>query len=904
MATVAERLASTHEELLTLYTTIPILTPCLDAIKTNQAQFVSLNNRIRQLQEEITTGHGKTDRMRKQLDWAFTLGKKADMERQYQTELKKVRLLESERRATLRQRDDVVTVKLTESVFDRSKDPVANADFPEELYWQLELKECDEKIGKSRQDLGKSQMALTALSRAANLSEAALMAFLGYANAAYKVWSAEYALQASRKMRLYLRVELSLSNAYSNYQSARAAVPSVVQTMDLPLPASSAQEYFEHMGRTGLGRKLSPVKAFDKEPELRAFITHLRSCHRTVERIVEQETAFLNGLTKYRDSVVPRLAKIRRHVFQESCLGGFQIEGWEDEQGRSLLGPEADLLVRGGLIEVHESSARVAEAIAEAAAEAAAAAVSGSFAPVTLSMGGSSSGGRNEGEGPSGRHSRRSSRGEVGDTVNGGVSLTTGNAPSSSSSSSSPHGGAGVAGHSEQNDEGQMIVRVGRAPLSTVAPNNQLGSQVLMEVDRDRRARAAAAKVAASGSGSGGGGHGGSGSGSSGGIRSKFWRRDGSRSRSRSRARSRSVTESGEMEVLDSQSNILQGRRGSGQPILPQSFSLSRVSSGPEDAVVPTMDDRARISSTRSDGRPHQRPTHRHNVPSLSISHVDDIIGGEHHQLDAAGNEARPRVMTMDEYVGVGEVERAFDEGHMDADAGFVYAYLDPTRADQHRSLPASSSRPAANSLTSTSTGGSLSSTSSSSGVYIPFRHNGRSLSISTLNADAEYGPDLIPSYGEHRRHRPLNPEDVFVMAAPPSASFGSTWMGDQPPPFSETNDTNNIVSSSHRSHQQGALPPTPPLSSSSLSSSSSTTTLAGGLHRLRSRSLSPSPHNRMPLLHAAQLGSSSPQGLHSFGMTSGLACPDGLGRALGSISDEHLDHLDHRHNPPPEYTA
>ncbi|KAG0228521.1 hypothetical protein BGW42_002112 [Actinomortierella wolfii] len=853
MATVAERLANAHEELLKLYTTIPVLTPCLDAIKTNQAEFVALNNRIRHLQEEITVGHGKTERIRKQLDRGFTLGKKADMERQYQQELIRVQSLETERRATLRQRDDVVTVRyklhsdrdkllhmtrqlkrLTESVFDRSKDEVANADFPEELYWQLELKECDEKIGKCRQDLGKFQLALTALSRAANLSEAALMAFLGYVDAAYKVWSAEYALQASRKMRLYLRVELSLSNAYSNFQSARASVPQIVHHMDVPLPASSVQGYFEPMGRSGLGRKLNPVKEFDKEPELRAFIAHLRGCHKAVERIVEQETARLNSLSKYRDSVVPKLAKIRRHVFQDSCLGGYKVEGWEDEHGRSLLGTEADLLVRGGVVEVQESSARVSAAIAEAAAEAAAAAASGSFLPVSLSLNGS------EGESSSSsRHNRRSSRGDNSESANG-----------------ASHG-SGAPGQGETNGEGQMIVRVGRAPLSTVAPNNQLGSQVLMEVDRDRRAKAAAAAAAAAASGSSTGRR----------SRSKFWRRDGSRSRSRSRARSRSITDGGDEEIQDVQNNRSQARRGSGHIARPPIFSLSRTNTASDDAVVPTGDNEPASQSTpplrtntppsSSRSEPQQRPTHRHNVPSLSISHADGLTS---HPLDVAA-EHRPRVMTMDEYVGVGEVERSFDEGYTDVDMPFVYAYLDPTVADHHRSLPA----------TSSAVSTSVSSAISSPGVYIPISH-GRSLSISTLNPDAEYESNLIPTYGEHLRHRTLNPEEVFLVPAT-STSFGSRIMAadimsnDNPPPFSANSE--DIIS------------PTTMLTLGSPQSA----------HRFRSRSLSPSPHHRN-------------QSLSSSRLVPNLSCVDELGRIQETSSDGHLPLLDNHHNPPPEYTA
>ena len=85
-------------------------------------------------------------------------------------------------------------------------DEVANTDFPEELYWQLELKEYDIKISALRQQVIKYKIALSNLARATNLSEAALMALLGYPDAAYKVWRVEYALKASQKMRLCMYI--------------------------------------------------------------------------------------------------------------------------------------------------------------------------------------------------------------------------------------------------------------------------------------------------------------------------------------------------------------------------------------------------------------------------------------------------------------------------------------------------------------------------------------------------------------------------------------------------------------------------------------------------------------------------------------------------------------------------
>ncbi|ORZ27187.1 hypothetical protein BCR41DRAFT_150897 [Lobosporangium transversale] len=220
MSTVAERLEEAHEYLLKLYTSIPILTPSLEKIKTNQAEFVHLNNRLRQLQESISLRQSKVEKIRKQLDSVFTINK-AEFEKSYRHEINELKAVENERRACLRQRDSVVTVKyqlekeratlleetrqlkkLTESVFDRSKDQVANADFPEELYWQLELREYDVKITDTSRQLTKYNTALSNLARAANLSEAALVAFLGYPDAAYKIWRVEYALKASQKMRL------------------------------------------------------------------------------------------------------------------------------------------------------------------------------------------------------------------------------------------------------------------------------------------------------------------------------------------------------------------------------------------------------------------------------------------------------------------------------------------------------------------------------------------------------------------------------------------------------------------------------------------------------------------------------------------------------------------------------
>ncbi|KAI1306710.1 hypothetical protein EDD11_004686 [Mortierella claussenii] len=495
MSTVAKRLEEAHEHLLQLYTSIPILTPCLEKIKTNQAEFVALNNRLRQLQETVSTGQYRSDKARKQLDSVFTINK-TECERAYRQEISELKAVEDERRACLRQRDSVVTVKyqlhkeratlleetrqlkkLNESVFDRSKDEVANADFPEELYWQLELKEYDFKITEVHRQLSKYHTALSNLARAANLSEAALVALLGYPDAAYKVWRVEYALKASQKMRLYLRVELSLSNAYSNEDVAREACPSIVPSLTTPIKPSTVQFYFEPIS------KKQGIRPFSKERELRVYIAQLRTAHRAAEMLVAQETERLHAMQSYRESIIPLLAKIRRHVFQNSCLGGYRIEGWEDEQGRSLLGQEADVLVRGGIHEVGiptltrplfpSSSSQNVPTLQRpnplAAVE----------SNVTSSTNTSGSGNSSSG---------------TADTELDEETMNTGSRERRSN---------GRGTDQEHNDQetaidpnrpvvvhgGRVVVSAGRAPLSTLSPSNVLGSEVLMQVDRQRQAK-------------------------------------------------------------------------------------------------------------------------------------------------------------------------------------------------------------------------------------------------------------------------------------------------------------------------------------------------------------------------------------------------------------------------------
>ncbi|KAF9397149.1 hypothetical protein BGX21_009176 [Mortierella sp. AD011] len=436
MSTVDERLKEAHEHLLQLYTSIPILTPCLEKIKTNQAEFVAISGRLRQLQEAHTTALYKVDKAKKQLVSVFNINK-TDSVAVYERATSDFKVIENERRLCLRQRDEIVT-----EVFDRSKDEVANADFPEELHWQLELKDYDFKIDDVRRQLSKYKVALSNLARAANLSEAALVAFLGYPEAAYKIWKAEYALKTSQKMRLYLRVELSLSNAYSNEDAARQACPTIVPLLATPVRPSTVRPYFEPIKRGGIRR-------FDAEREMRIYIAEIRSAHKTAEMYVAQETERLNAMLRYRESIIPLLSKIRRRAFQDCCLDGYKIEGWEDEQGHSLLGTEADILVRGGIHEVGTPTSTMP-----------------SFAPNSSSSQAV----------PNLQH--RNSVDDSTDTDEEHMNTSRGR-----------RGSARVVPDADQDSSLDSLLASGSAPLSILAPSNSLGSDVLVMVDRDRRAK-------------------------------------------------------------------------------------------------------------------------------------------------------------------------------------------------------------------------------------------------------------------------------------------------------------------------------------------------------------------------------------------------------------------------------
>ncbi|KAK3846492.1 MAG: hypothetical protein J3R72DRAFT_433934 [Linnemannia gamsii] len=719
MTTVAERLGEAHEQLLKLYTSIPVLTPCLESIKSNQSEFVVLSSRLRHLQEIIRSGQIRADKARKQLDSVFTIHK-GECERSYRQEINDLKTYEDERRITLRQRDDVVTIKyqlqkeravlleetrqlkkLTESVFDRSKDEVANTDFPEELYWQLELREYDIKISEFRNTVSKYNIALTSLARAANLTEAALMAFLGYPDAAYKVWRVEYALKASQKMRLYLRVELSLSNAYSNTDNAREACPSIVSLQAPPVKPSAAQAYFEPVTRNAKGKY--KVVPFDSEQPLREYIARLRTAHKTAERMLAQETERLNAMQAYRESIIPRLAQIRRHVFQNSRLNGYQIEGWEDAMGRSLLGPEADILVRGGIHTVgpvphaESSGTQIRPPISSSSSQSVPSNNSSeSFQEDEETMNTVHSSGRRG----SGRH--------VPDVDDQG-------------SSSDPHRPMTV-------HDIRVVLSAGGAPLSTIAPGNMLGSEVLMQVDRQRqaketkerekvrarsRSRSGREPEPSSSSSPGSYDHQGS---------NGFSALGGTSASSSSSNNNSNGTGGGDREGRKKSRGLFgfaRGRRNSssnrapeaGDAVVPSTiaptppiFQLSGRNHRSSIDVSHNVRDRLQQSQDSE-----SRGGHRRNVPSISISNEDDDNGLAQHPLrrgmldnasliqlpssvsestfrtmgtSGASNtndappppfsmQSRPRVISMDEYVGIGPVAcggdepiRPYNDGH------------------------------------------------------------------------------------------------------------------------------------------------------------------------------------------------------------------------------------------------
>ncbi|KAF9086626.1 hypothetical protein BGX29_001302 [Mortierella sp. GBA35] len=811
MTTVAERLGEAHEQLLKLYTSIPVLTPCLENIKANQAEFVTLNSRLRRLQEIISAGQLRADKARKQLDSVFTINK-GEYEKAYRQEINDLKTYKDERRICLRQRDDVVTVryklqkekailleetrqlkKITESVFDRSKDEVANTDFPEELYWQLELREYDIKITEVRNMVSKYNIALTSLSRAANLTEAALMAFLGYPDAAYKVWRVEYALKASQKMRLYLRVELSLSNAYSNADSAREACPNIVSLQMPPVKPSAAQAYFEPITKNSKGKyKIVP---FNAEAPMRDYITHLRAAHKTSERMLAQETEHLNAMQAYRESIIPRLAQIRRHVFQNSLLGGYQIEGWEDSMGRSLLGTEADILVRGGIHDVGP----VPHAASLASSTRPPLSTSSSQSVPTT---GSSDSFEMDEEAMNTGHSRerRGSGRNVPDVDEQDRSID-------------PNRPITVR-------DGRVVLSVGRAPLSTIAPGNMLGSEVLMQVDRQRqaqeqkdkekiraRSRSRSGREPEPGSSSSSGSYDNRQRQGSNGFSALGGNSNNISSYSNSNNTTSNSSGGGEREGRKKSRGLFgfaRGRRGSSSSRAPDADAVVPTVIAPTPPIFqfPGRNSRSSVDVSNNvrdriqnqDNGIHPGD-HRRNVPSISISNEDDEGGMTHHPLrrsmlenasliqlpsSVSSNtndapppfsaQSRPRVMSMDDYVGVGPVVRGDD----------------PVR---------------------------------------PFE-------------DGHGSGPLIPSYGEHEQHQSVDPESMVVTG--PYATYHGGGLGSLME-HDEENDVQNLLG------RLSSPPPPPPPSALSIfqqdhrsTQSFHLPTPSGG--RSRSRSLSPHP--------------------------------------------------------------
>ncbi|KAG0238439.1 hypothetical protein B0O80DRAFT_499794 [Mortierella sp. GBAus27b] len=640
MSTVAKRLDEAHEPLLKLYTSIPILTPCLEQIKTKQAEFVATNNRLRQLQEDIAAVQQKTDKSRKQLDSVFTINR-AETEKTYHLEVGELKALEDERRACLRRRDNIVTERyqvqkehdtlleetrklkrLTESIFDRSKDETANTDFPEELYWQLELRDHELKITEVKHEVAKYTTALTNLSRAATLSEAALMALLGYPDAAYQVWQFEYALQTGQKMRLYMRVELSLNNAYSNEASAREACPNLLPPFATPIKPNTVQPYFERTVQYG------KVQPFKSEGPLRHYIARLRSAHKSAEIRLVQAKERLSAIQAYRESIIPLLANIRRRVFQDSCLGGRRIEGWEDEQGQSLLGTEADILVRGGIHEIGFPTINMPSTV-------------GSSSQASTQQ-------RRTTDTPEWTNDQRKNSNSTPDTRHQEI-------PADRS-------------RPVMVDNGRMVVSASRVPFSMLEPSNVLGSEVLVQVDRAREA-----KLAKEG---------------------RSWIHRYTRSQSHSRQDEKSVSRphSGKQEMTSESAvrspntsssshngDTVDARQREERDKTPSRFfgfaSGRRASSSGEDAAAtattaPTspmfqMEGRGVRSSvdvsssspsntgvtSHSSASSHDRNVrqgHQRGVPSISVSSHDDTLG-------------RSRVMSMDEYVGIGPIAERSD---------------------------------------------------------------------------------------------------------------------------------------------------------------------------------------------------------------------------------------------------
>ncbi|ORZ27188.1 hypothetical protein BCR41DRAFT_346471 [Lobosporangium transversale] len=209
------------------------------------------------------------------------------------------------------------------------------------------------------------------------------------------------------------------------------------------------------------------MQPFNTEIEkgLRGYIAHLRAAHKTAEMLVAQETVRLNSMQAYREAIIPLLARIRRHVFQDSRLNGYQIEGWEDEHGQSLLGTEADILVRGGIHNIGTPTL----------SQPALASSSLQSVPTLIRPSLDSNSAEDEVEGIMNTRSReRRGFGRVPDIDDSECTMD----------------------HHRPNqvNGGRAFLTAGKAPLSTLAPNNVLGSEVLIQVDCERQTKHKAKK--------------------------------------------------------------------------------------------------------------------------------------------------------------------------------------------------------------------------------------------------------------------------------------------------------------------------------------------------------------------------------------------------------------------------
>lgn len=571
---------------------------------------------------------------------------------------------------------------------------------------------------------------------------------------------------------------------------------------------------------------------------MRDYIARLRTAHKTAERMLAQETERLNAMQGYRESIIPRLAQIRRHVFQNSRLGGYQIEGWEDAMGRSLLGTEADILVRGG---IHNVGPNPDGSPLESQVRPPLSTSSSQSVPTNSS----SDSFEEDEEAMNTVHSRGERRGS-------GRGVPDVDEQGSSSDPNRP-----MTVH-----DIRVVLSVGRAPLSTIAPGNMLGSEVLMQVDRQRQAQEIKDREKVRARSRSRSGHEPEPNSSTGAGSSDHQQRQGSNgfsalggnntnSSSSNNNSTSNGSGGGEREGRKKSRGLFsfaRGRRGS---------SSSRAPDAGGDAVVPSViaptppifqlsgrNNRSSvdISNNVRDRMHSQGEGHRRNVPSISISNEDDEGGLPQHPLrrtmldnasliqlpssmststfrsGGASNtndapppfsmpSARPRVMSMDEYVGVGSVVRGGGSGGDEPIRPFE---------DGHGSGP------------------------------------------------------LIPSYGEHEQHQSIDPESMMVTS--PSGAYNGSGLGSlaehdeevevqnlllgrtSPPGSQVSSSSSSVFQPHHRSTQSFQLP----------------SPSEGG--RSRSRSLSPNPLSPYSYSMAPAAAGSNSNLSNSSGGSSGRA--------------------------------